>query len=590
MYKFYKWRYRHLSEETYMAILSIIVGLLTGMIAVFIKNLTHLIQLVLEWDFIKLFHHTLYFIFPVIGIFLVGVIAKYIVKRSVTDSIPFVMYAITQLKSYIPSHHTWSSLITAPVTVGFGGSVGLEGPSAITGASVGTNLSKFLHLNLKQRNLLLAAATAGTFASIFKAPIAGIMFVIEIFGFDLTMSSLIPLILASVTSILMSYFFFGKNILLHYEINQGYILSDIPIFIIFGFLSALISIYFIRTYHYIKTSFDNIKNEWKKKVLAGFLLGITIYFFPALYGEGYEIINHILTNDPAYVIDKVKFSVLSEDFKWVILLMLALLIFKVISMSLTLSAGGVGGVFAPMLFTGSLAGYVFVLILNHFEILDTPLPTENFVLAGMAGSIAGIIHAPLTAVFLIAEITGGYELIVPIMLVSAISFLISKKVLKYNIYTIQLKDLDVLPTHNKDKLAGKLIEWKEVLEKDLITITPDKSLGHLVYNVITHSHRNIFPVVDKENHFLGIITLDDVRQIMFNKDLYDKIFVRDLMHKAPDVIYYKKDNFQKTIYKFQATGAWNLPVILENGTYVGFISKSKLLSIYRKKLLELTSD
>ncbi len=589
MYKFYKWRYRHLSEESYMAVLSVIIGIISGLVAVTIKNFTHFIEYFLHETFIKNFFFSWYFIFPLIGIGLTLLIIKYIIRHPVDDGIPVVLLSIAKFKSIIPSYHTFASLITAPVTVGFGGSAGLEGPSALTGSAIGSRIAVFLHLNLKQRNLLIAAAAAATFSSIFKAPVAGILFVMEVLSFDLTMTAMIPLILASISAVLTSYFFLGKDILLHLKIDSSYSLADIPFYFLLGIGSSIISVYFIKTYFKVGKFLGRFQRKSYRWLFGGTLLGFLIFTLPSLYGEGYDGVNHLLVGDYHYLTQKIYFFSEKDSIYWVILILLVLSVLKVVALSLTLHSGGIGGVFAPSMFTGAVSGYVMALVLLML-FPSIALSPENFALVGMAGAIAGIIQAPLMAVFLIMEITGGYELIVPLMMVSAVSYFITRRVVGYSIYTMQLKDLDVLPTHNKDKLAGKLIEWKEVLEKDLITVTPDKSLGYLVYNVITHSHRNIFPVVDKENHFLGIITLDDVRQIMFNKDLYDKIFVRDLMHKAPDVIYYKKDNFQKTIYKFQSTGAWNLPVILEDGTYVGFISKSKLLSIYRKKLLELTSD
>ncbi len=589
IYKFFRWRYKHISNEQFLNLISVIIGLLTGLAAVTIKNLTHLIQHFLEADFIHEIHRALYFIFPIIGIGLVLIIIKYIIRKPVEDGVPLVLYAITKLKSMIPSYHTWASLMTAPITVGFGGSVGLEGPSTLTGAAISSNLSRLLHLNLKQRNLLLGAAAAGTFASIFKAPIAGILFAVEIFGFDLTMTSLIPLILASVSAILTSYFFMGKDILLHYTLQHKFLLNDMPFFLLLGITSATTSIYFVKVYYKIMNFFERYKNVWVRWAFAGSLLGLTIFLFPTLYGEGYDVLNHILLDNYHYVVNTAAISINHNDIWMIIAFFVLLVSFKVIAMSLTFSAGGIGGVFAPTLFTGGVSGYIFAMLINTTGIFTHDLATENYALAGMAGTIAGVLQAPLTAVFLIVEITGGYELIVPIMLVSALSYMISKKVLKYSIYTMQLAEIDALPTHNKDKFAGQLIEWKEIIENDFLPVKPNMSLGHMVYNVVTRSHRNLFPVLDDENHFLAVVTLDDIRQIMFNRNVYDTTFVRDLMHKAPDVILYEKDHFPDIMRKFTETGAWNLPVI-KNGIYLGFISKSKLLSVYRRKLLEITSE
>jgi CIC family chloride channel protein len=589
VYKFFRWRYKHISNEQFINLISIVIGLLTGLAAVTIKNLTHLIQHLLEADFIHELHSALYFIFPIIGIALVILVIKYIIRKPVEDGVPLVLYAIMKLKSLIPSYHTYASLITAPLTVGFGGSVGLEGPSTLTGAALSSSVSRFFHLNLKQRNLLLGAAAAGTFASIFKAPIAGILFAVEIFGFDLTMTSLVPLILASVSGILTSYFFMGQNILLHFQLTHHYHFNDIPFFIILGITSATTSIYFVKVYYKIMIFFEKINNIWKRWAIAGLFLGLTIYFIPTLYGEGFEILNHILLNNYHFVVNTSWFTINHNDTFMIIMFFILLVTFKVVAMSLTFSAGGIGGVFAPTLFTGAISGYTFALMANYTGLFSNNLSTENYALVGMAGTISGVLQAPLTAIFLIVEITGGYELIVPIMLVAAISYLISKKVLKYSIYTMQLAEIDALPTHDKDKFAGKLIEWKEVIEKDFIPVKPSMSLGYIVYNVVTRSHRHIFPVIDDDNRFIGYVSLDDIRHIMFNRDLYDNTFVKDLMHKAPEVIFYEKDHFPDIMQKFKETAAWNLPIVKDD-KYLGFISKSKLLSVYRRKLLELTSE
>ncbi len=589
LYKFFKWRYKHLSNAYYIGILSVLVGLITGLAAVTVKNFTHFIEVALEADYIHNIHRAFYFIFPVIGIGMVLLVIEFIIKRPVDSGIPFIMYAIARLKSIIPSYHAYASLLTAPLTVGFGGSVGLEGPASITGAAISSGLSKLLHLNLKHRNLLLGAAAAGTFASIFKAPVAGILFAVEILAFDLTMTSLVPLVLASVSAVLTSYFFLGKDILLHYDVQTEFLLREVPFFILLGVISAVVSIYFVKVYYTVMRFFERFSNRWLRWALAGSSLGLVIFLFPTLYGEGYEVLNHILRNDSSYILETSFIGLRDENALAVIVFLMLLVLFKVIAMTLTFSAGGVGGVFAPTLFAGGLTGYVFVVLFNHSGITDYTLSTENYVLTAMAGSIAGVLHAPLTAVFMIAEISGGYDLIIPIMLVSTLSFLISKSVLKYSIYTMQLAEIGAVITHDKDKLAGQLIEWDEVVENNFIPVHPEMSLGDLVKNAVIKSKRNIFPVLDENGRFLAVLTLDDIRQIMFDKELYDNVFVKDLMHKAPEVIHYKKDRFPDIMRKFGSTGAWNLPVV-QDDRYIGFISKSKLLNVYRKKLLHITSE
>ncbi len=588
--KFHKWRYRHVSDDTYLAVLSIIIGIVGGLVAVTIKNLTHFIEYFLQETFIKQIYLSWYFIFPIIGIGLTVFIVRKLIRRPVDDGIPVILYSIMKLKSLIPSYHTFASLITAPVTVGFGGSVGLEGPSALTGAAIGSRTAKFLHLHLRQRNLLIAAATAGTFSAIFKAPVAGIMFVIEVLSFDLTMTSMVPLILASVSGILTSYFFLGKNILLHFELKHPYSFSEIPLFILLGLTSATTSIYFIKTYFWIGRIFEKISVVWKKWITGGVFLGALLFMLPALYGEGYDVINHLLEGNYHYVINQFPLAINHNDLHWVILVMVLLVTFKVVGMAFTLHSGGIGGVFAPTLFTGGVSGYVLAMVINYLGIFPHELPTENFALVGMAGAIAGVVQAPLMAIFLITELTGGHTLMVPLMIVATLSYLITKRYTQYSIYTMQLINKSPIPTHNKDYFAGILIDWDEVLENNFLPVTPEMTLGDMLLNVVTQSKRNIFPVLDENKHLLGVVSMDDIRHIMFNRDLYNKVKVRDLMHRPPDFIIYKQDDFQKVMQRFQETGAWNLPVILQDGTYMGFLSRSKLLSVYRKKLLEITSE
>ncbi len=590
VYKIHRWRYKHITQKQFIIILSVIIGIMSGLVAVTIKNLTHIIQYGLELHFIKDIHHAFYFVFPIIGILIVILIIKYIVRDKVEEGIPAVLYAITKLKGLIPSYQTWASLITAPITVGFGGSVGLEGPTVITGSALSSNLSRMLHLSRKERLLLIGAAAAASMSAIFKAPLAGIMFAVEIFSLDLTMTSLIPLLLASIVAILTSYFFMGKNILIHYQLQQGFVLKDIPFFFLLGITSATTSIYFNKAYQYITHFFTRFKNPFTKWLLAGIPLGILIYIFPNLYGEGYEVINHVIINNFHFVLNHASFHINHNHILLIILLFVMLVTFKVIAMSLTFSAGGIGGIFAPTLFTGSLSGYVFALVANYLNLFGHSISYENFALAGMAGAMAGILQAPLTAVFLIVEITGGYELIVPIMLVSAVSFIISKAILPYNIYATDLAKIDALPTHDKDKYAGMMIEWDEIIETNFSPINPDMNLGQLVHQVIEKAHRDIFPVLDENGVFLGEISLNDLRSIMFHQELYDKVYVRELYHKAPDVIFRFKDHFKDIMRKFQQTGAWNLPIVDNDFKYIGFISKSKMLSVYRRKVLELTSE
>jgi CIC family chloride channel protein len=586
--KIIKWRYKHISHQHFIYILSAIVGLLAGLGAVILKNITHLIQYLLEGKFIKEIHHAFYFVFPILGLLIVTLIIKYIIKKRVGHGIPSTLFAISKLKGIMSKHQIWSSILTAPITVGFGGSVGLEGPTVATGAAMGSNFARLFHLNQKKRNLLIGAATAGAMSSIFKAPIAAIIFAVEIFSLDLTIVSIVPLLLASITAVLTSYFFLGDDVLLHFKLEDRFKLQDVIFYILLGITSAITSIYFSKVYFSIDAFFKKFINPYKRFIIGGVLIGLIVFFIPPLYGEGYETINNLLKGNVSEVIKDNIFHFSVDNINYVVIFLIGLVTFKVVAMSFTFGAGGIGGVFAPTLFTGSISGYIFALIINHSALFNFELSPINFAMVGMAGLMAGVLHAPLTAIFLIAEITGGYELFVPLMIVSSISYLVTNKYIPFNIYASELAKKGELLTHDKDKNTILLMEKDHIIEQDFITVTPNMSLGKLLKKAVAKSKRNLFPVIDEEQNLIGIILLDDIREIMFNKKMYKKVFVRDLMHNAPDVIFYNKDSMQTIMNKFTTSNAWNLPV-LRNGKYYGFISKSKMLTAYRDKLIEVSS-
>jgi len=403
--KFLKWRYKHISNSQFINIASAVIGLLAGLGAVILKNMTHLIQELLEGEFIKDIHSAFYFIFPIIGLFFVLLVIKYIVKKKVGHGIPSTLYAISKQKGIMPRHQMWASILTAPLTVGFGGSVGLEGPTVATGAALGSNFARLFHLNQTTRTLLIGAAAAGAMSSIFKAPIAAIVFAVEIFSLELTLASMVPLLLASITAILTSYFFFGEDVLLHFKIQDEFLLNDVGFYLVLGVFTAATSIYFSKVYFYIGDLFKKIISPYKRLLIGGILIGIIVFFIPPLFGEGYETINNILRGSIGDITVNNMFHIVADNFWSIIAILLGLVIFKVIAMSLTFSAGGVGGVFAPTLFTGSIAGYIFAISINQSGIFSHHLSSTNFAMVGMAGLMAGVLQAPLTAIFLIAEIT-----------------------------------------------------------------------------------------------------------------------------------------------------------------------------------------
>lgn len=586
--KFLKWRYAHISNRHFIRIASAIIGFMAGIGAVVLKNFTHFIQQLLEGEFIKEIHQAFYFIFPILGLLLVLFVIKYVIRKKVGHGIPSTLYAISKQKGIMPRHQMWASVITAPLTVGFGGSVGLEGPTVATGAALGSNFARLFHLNQTTRTLLIGAAAAGAMSSIFKAPIAAIVFAVEIFSLELTLSSMVPLLLASITAVLTSYFFLGDDILLHFQLQDRFQLNDVMFYILLGIFTAGISIYFSKAYFKIGKLFRKIKNPYYKLLIGGFLIGIIVFFIPPLFGEGYETTNNILKGDVGNIVGNNIFDIEVSNIWTVVALLFGLIIFKVIAMSLTFSAGGIGGVFAPTLFTGSLSGFVFAMIVNYSNFFQHNLSLTNFAMVGMAGLMAGVLQAPLTAIFLIAEITGGYELFVPLMIVSSISFLIVKHYIPHNIYATELAERGELMTHDKDKNVLMMLDVEKVIESDFIVINPEMSLGEVVHNAIVNSNRNHFPVVAEDGEFLGVIRLDDIRGIMFNTDLYDKIKVEDLIHGEPEIINLDKDSMEDIMSKFKTTSAWNLPVT-KNDKYYGYISRSRLLTAYRRKLIEVTA-
>jgi len=434
--------------------------------------------------------------------------------------------------------------------------------------------------------LLIGCAVTGAMASMFKAPIAAIIFAIEVFSLDLAFTSLIPLLLASVSAVVTSYFFLGTQVLLRFKMIDKFEIEDILFYIILGLATGIASVYFSRMFFLITDFFKGIKSRAKRLLIGGVAIGAMLYIIPPLYGEGYGVINNLLKGDHLAAIGETPFDLDLNNIWIVIALLLGITIFKSIAMTTTFGAGGVGGVFIPTLVMGSALGNAIAKIINNVG-LEFHVSETNFTLIGMTGLMAGVLHAPLTAIFLIAEITGGYELFVPLMLVAAISYTITKYYISHSIYTLKLAQRGELITHDKDKNALMMLDIDKIIETNFILLTPDMKLGEIVNNAIAKSSRNHFPVVNHQKEFLGILTLNDVRSIMFNKELYETVKVESLMHDGSDIIYYEKDSAEDILNKFKRTGAWNL-VVLKNGKYFGFISKSRLLTAYRRQLIKFS--
>ncbi|KPM31988.1 Cl-channel voltage-gated family protein [Croceitalea dokdonensis DOKDO 023] len=583
--QFLKWRYKHISNKTFVQLMSVVVGLLAGLAAVTLKNLTYFIESLLG-KAIVFSDYQLYFILPIVGLTLVYLYTKFINKHPISQAIPSILLSLSKHKGLLSIRKTYTPLLTAPLTVGFGGSVGLLGPAVKSGAAISSNLSRFLHIDVKTRSLLIACASAGAISSIFQSPIAAIIFAVEVFSLDLTMLSVLPLLLASISGVLTSYFFLGNEALFNFSLTEDFQLGDVPFYILLGVGTGFSSIYFTKMYFAIFKFFKRFRSPKYKLLVGGLTIGVMLYFIPPLYGEGFGFINNLLDGNHIEALGKTPFDAFLDNIWVVIALLFGITVFKAIAMTTTLAAGGAGGVFIPTMVMGSALGNAVAKAINNLG-LGLGVSESNFTLIGMAGLIAGVIHAPLTAIFLIAEITGGYELFIPLMITASISFLITKNFLDHTIYTKELAKKGALLTHNKDQAVLTLMELDDVLETNFKSVSPEMTLGEMLMKSVAKSTRNIYPVLDGENKIVGIVLLDDIREFMFNKDLYDTTFVKDVMHAAPEYIFYAEDSMKQVMQKFQDSGAWNLPVV-QNGKYMGFVSKSKLLTAYRRKLINYT--
>lgn len=579
------WRTKHISDRQFLYILSIIVGFTSGLVAVVLKNGVHLVEHLLLTRVSRV-HDYLYFIYPAVGIFLVVLITKWVIRDKVGHGIPILLHALSKGTGNIGRKDTWASIITAAITVGFGGSVGLEGPSVATSGAISSNLGQLLHLDYKNKKLLIGAAASGALAAIFNAPIAAIVFSLEVIMLDLTITSLIPLLLSSVTAAVMSRLYFNNDYLFHFNVIDTFNINEIFLYVLLGVFTGLLSVQFTKIYFLTDTWLNKIKGVYMRPLIGGIGVGAMIFVFPQLYGEGYGVINALISDQPTLVISDFKLIDISTEAIWGFVLLFALPSLKALAASLTLNSGGVGGIFAPTLFIGSTGGYMFghILHLLGFENISR----SNFTLVGMAGAMAGILQAPLTAIFLIAEITGGYTLFLPLMITSVIAFLLAKYFSTYSVYTKQLGQGGQLITHHKDRAVLTLMRLKNEIETNFTPTSPEDTLGDLV-QIISTSSRNLFPVIDKERVFQGFVNLNNVREIMFDRDKYESVYVHELMNHTSDFISIH-DTMENVMAKFDQSGAWNLPVLTKNGKYIGFVSKSKLFSAYRKMLRDFNEE
>ena len=582
-YRFLLWRERHIRERNFILLISFLVGIGAATASLLLKFLIHTIQQLL-WANIREGANYWLLLYPIIGILLAGVFVYYVVRDDISHGVTKILYAISQRKSRIKPHNMWSSLVASSLTIGFGGSVGAEAPIVLTGAAIGSNLGRLFRMEQKTLMLLVGCGAAGAVAGIFKAPIAGLVFVIEVLMLDLTMTSVLPLLISSVTAATMSYVFSGTEAMFQFSQTEEFVMERIPYVLLLGIFCGLVSLYFTRAMLRVEGIYAGLSHRWQRFILGAAMLSILIFLFPPLYGEGYDTIETLLNGDFIHLMDQSPFLSMENGYWGIVIFLGLILLTKVFASAATNGGGGCGGVFAPSLYIGCIAGFFFSHVLNFFG-LPVDLPEKNFALMGMAGTMSAVMHAPLTGVFLIAELTGGYNLFLPLMITSIGSYVTIRAFEPHSLYTMRLAQKGELLTHHKDKAVLTLMNVGSVIETDFIAVRPDMSLGDVVKEAIAKSSRSMFPVVNTEGVLLGIVLVDNIRNIMFRPELYERFRVSRFMVSPPARIVNDMP-MEKIMHIFDDTKAWNLPVVDTEGTYIGFVSKSKIFNAYREVLVD----
>ena len=577
---------KSMSERDGMIVLSLFVGIACGFAAVILKSAIEFIHHSITSWFDGVAYSALYLIYPGLGMLIAMLFVKYVVKDNIGHGVTKVLLAVSKNESKIKPHNVWSSMVASSVTIGFGGSVGAEAPIVYTGAAIGSNVARYMGLSYKNMTILLGCGAAGAVAGIFKAPLAGVLFTLEILLFNISMSSILPLLLSTISATVISYIFMGDQPAFECTISD-FTMHNIPFYLILGLFCASCSVYFTRMTLWLEDRIKSIQRPFVRWALAASGLGLLIFLFPPLYGEGYEHL-HVLLNGGMIDMEGETILAFFMRREWTIpIFFLLIILLKVFSMSFTNAGGGVGGTFGPTLFIGAIAGFFLSRTIN---LIGGPglVPEQNFVLVGMAGLMAGVMQAPMTAIFLIADMTGGYELLIPLILTSTVSYAATRAVEPYSIYTKRIAKKGELLTHDSDQAVLTLLKTSDLIESDFRTVRIDATLGELV-DVVATSKRNIFPVVDSRNLFHGYVSLEDIRRDMFKKDLYESLHVYNYMVSAPAYVYID-EKMDSVMNKFEKTQAWNLPVVDHDRTYVGFVSKSKIFSADRDQLKQVSHD
>ena len=587
--RLYQWRIKHLSDRQATIILAFFIGFFASVAAFLLHSLIHEIQQMLTSRFHANTFNWMYLMFPVVGIFLTSLFVRYVVKDNISHGITRILYAISSKQSRLKAHNCWTSVVASAITIGFGGSVGAEAPIVLTGSAIGSNLGRFFRMDNKTLMLLVGCGAAAAIAGIFKAPIAGLVFTLEVLMVDLSMASLLPILTAAVTATCFTYVFMGSDSLFTFHLDSGWVVERVPASIILGVVCGLVSLYFIRSMSVCEGIFGRMKqHRWGKLALGGLMLSSLIFLFPVLYGEGYSAINILLNGSSEADWNEVLKNSMFYGNGHLLILFIALVIFtKTFATAATNGGGGCGGTFAPSLFVGAFSGFLFSRLWNMYQI-GTYIPEKNFTLLGMAGVMAGVMHAPLTGIFLIAEITNGYDLYMPLMIVAVSSVMTISIFEPHSIYAMRLAREGKLVTHHTDKSVLTLMSMDSVIERDYTAVDPDMPLGRLV-NAISKSHTSFIPVLNAAGSILGEIDITKIRHVMFRAELYNKFTVRQLMQPIAAQVA-EGDSMEEVMRKFDLKGTRYLPVVNTAGHITGYISRSRAYSMYRKMVADFSNE
>lgn len=581
------WISKHLSQKQFILILAFIVGVGSAVAAQTLKFLIHEIEHLLTAQFDVTHSNWLFLVYPVVGIYLTALFIRYIVRDDIGHGVTKILYALSRKQGSIRGHNCWSSVVASALTIGFGGSVGAESPIVLTGSAIGSRLGQLFQLDHKTMMLLIGCGASGAVAGIFKAPIAGLMFTLEVLMVDLTMASLLPLLVSCLTATCITYAWTGMNPMFIFELSDPFNVSRVPTSVLLGVFCGFISLYFTRVMSSFEQVFGRMHNMYAKLALGGTVLAVLIYFFPPLYGEGYSTISILLGSHTET--DQVLNNSLFYHHPEYLLVYLGLIILlKVFATTATNGGGGCGGTFAPSLFLGCVGGFVFSRLWNMYCPIDTIVPETNYALLGMAGVMSGVFHAPLTGVFLIAELTGGYQLFIPLMIVSVASYLTINAFEKHSIYAIRLARKGELLTHHKDRSVLTLMSLDAIIDKERPKLTPDMYLGQIV-QAVSKSKSLHFAVVDMKGGMMGVINVNKIRQVIFRSELYRMYKATQLMQQ-PEIVLRTDDNMQTVMDKFSRCDAGTLPVLNPDGTFVGFVSRTRLYASYRQIIKDFSEE